>query len=280
MAVYAVGDIQGCLEELHGLLGQIDFDAGHDTLWCVGDLVNRGPDSLETLRFFHGLGERAVCVLGNHDLTLLAMAAGKSVRKEQGLHSVLEAPDADHLVNWLRHRPLLHHDARLGFSMVHAGLLPQWTLTDARRYAGELEAYLRADEWAARFDQLHGHQPTQWKDSHRGMDRLRLIANTFTRARYLDSHGGLELDCKSAVGRQAQGLRPWFEVPGRRTQGERLVFGHWSTLGYYSGEGVWGIDSGCVWGRDLTALRLDVEPVQVHHRACQEWAAVPARTNS
>ena len=271
MTVYAVGDVQGCLDELQALLEQVGFNRERDVLWCVGDLVNRGPQSLETLRFFRALGARAVCTLGNHDITLLALAAGAPVRSDHDhqLHAVLAAPDRDELIEWLRHRPVLHHDPELGYAMVHAGLPPPWTLPRALELAGELEAFLQSDAWAQEIHLLYGPKPRRWRESLAGHKRLRFLVNAFTRMRYLDAEGRLELDCKSAPGRQPDGLRPWFEAPERRARDTRIVFGHWSTLGYHAGAGVWGIDTGCVWGRGLTALRLDPAAPRAYWVPCQ-----------
>lgn len=270
MTVYAVGDVQGCLDELQALLERVGFDRGRDALWCVGDLVNRGPRSLETLRFFRGLGDRAVCTLGNHDVTLLALAAGAPVRSGHQLHAVLGAPDRDELIEWLRRRPVLHHDPELGYAMVHAGLLPPWSLRRALELAGELEAFLRSDAWARELHLLYGPKPRRWRESLAGHKRLRFLLNAFTRMRYLDAKGRLELDCKSAPGRQPDGLRPWFEAPDRRARGARIVFGHWSTLGYRAAANAWGIDTGCVWGGGLTALRLDPEAPKMFRVPCQQ----------
>ena len=270
MTVYAVGDVQGCLDELRTLLEQVGFDRGRDALWCVGDLVNRGPRSLETLRFFRDLGERAVCTLGNHDITLLALAAGAPARSDHQLHAVLDAPDRDELIEWLRHRPVLHHDPELGYAMVHAGLLPPWSLRRALELAGELEAFLRGGAWARELHLLYGPKPRRWRESLAGHKRLRFLLNAFTRMRYLDAEGRLELDCKRAPGRQPDGLRPWFEAPERRARDTRIVFGHWSTLGYHAGANVWGIDTGCVWGGGLTALRLDPAAPKMFRVPCQQ----------
>ena len=270
MTVYAVGDVQGCLDELQALLERVGFDRGRDALWCVGDLVNRGPRSLETLRFFRGLGDRAVCTLGNHDVTLLALAAGAPARSRHQLHAVLDAPDCGELIEWLRRRPVLHHDPELGYAMVHAGLLPPWSLRRARELAGELEAFLRGDAWARELPLLYGPKPRRWRESLAGRKRLRFLLNAFTRMRYLDAKGRLELDCKSAPGRQPAGLRPWFEAPDRRARDARIVFGHWSTLGYHAAANAWGIDTGCVWGGGLTALRLDPDAPKAFRVPCQQ----------
>ena len=278
MGVFAVGDIQGCLGELRAVLKRAGYDSRKDTLWCVGDLVNRGRESLETLRFIRDLGPRAVCVLGNHDITLLALAAGVPVRSRHQLQEVLDAPDRDELVDWLRARPLMHHDARLGYALVHAGVLPEWTLDQALGFAGELEGFLRGDRWAAKIHKLYGPGPGHWKDSRTGLKRLRIICNVLTRLRYLDAEGRIDLSCKLSPAKCPKGLTPWFDAPGRKTRGTRIVFGHWSTLGFYSGNNVWGIDTGCVWGRKLTVLRLDQDGAMPTQVLCQRQARV--RMNS
>ena len=278
MAVFAVGDIQGCLDELCSVLKQAGFRTRKDTLWCVGDLVNRGPKSLETLRFIRDLGSRAVCVLGNHDITLLALAAGIQVRSQHQLHEVLDAPDRDELIDWLRSRSLMHHDPKLGYAMVHAGLLPEWSLKQALGYAGELETFLRSDDWRKKIHKLYGPRPRRWRDSLTGFKRLRIITNVMTRLRYLDAEGRVDLDCKLSPVKCPRNLTPWFRAPARRTRRTRIIFGHWSTLGFYSGNNVWGIDTGCVWGRKLTVLRLDrggPVPTQI---LCQQRALI--RKNS
>ena len=278
MAVFAVGDIQGCLDEFRSVLKQAGFRARKDTLWCVGDLVNRGPRSLETLRYLRDLGPRATCVLGNHDITLLALAAGVPIHSRHQLHEILEAPDRDELIDWLRSRSLMHHDAELGYAMVHAGLLPEWSLRQALGLAGELETFLRSDGWKKKIHKLYGPRPRRWKDSHTGFKRLRIITNVLTRLRYLDAEGRVDLGCKLSPVKCPKNLTPWFRAPARRTRRKRIIFGHWSTLGFYSGNNVWGIDTGCVWGRKLTVLRLDrSEPVPTQI-LCQQRALI--RRNS
>jgi bis(5'-nucleosyl)-tetraphosphatase (symmetrical) len=268
MAVYAIGDVQGCLDPLQRLLERIDFDPAGDTLWFTGDLVNRGPASLGVLRLVRALGARAVTVLGNHDLHVLAVAAGASELKVRDTFAeVLRAPDGEELLAWLRARPLLHHDADLGYTLVHAGLLPQWDLVVAQRLAREAEAALTAD--AARFFQhMYGDLPDRWRDDLSGAARLRVIVNAFTRLRFCDAEGCMDLRAKGPPGTQAANLLPWFRVPGRRSRGLRVVFGHWSALGRYRGEGVIGLDSGCVWGRTLTAVRLDADGAAFFEAPC------------
>ncbi|AGA91940.1 symmetrical bis(5'-nucleosyl)-tetraphosphatase [Thioflavicoccus mobilis 8321] len=257
MATYAFGDIQGCYDELRRLLDRLDFDPQHDKLWFAGDLVNRGPDSLKVLRFVKSLEDRAITVLGNHDLHLLALASGRVTRRDKGdLDDVLAAPDRDELLDWLRHRPLIHHDSHKGFSLIHAGLPPQWDLAIARACAGEVEAVLRGPDCAELLAAMYGNEPRHWSPGLKGMDRLRFIVNCFTRLRYCDRDGGLMLDEKAPLGQQSPLALPWFQVPERATRNERILFGHWSTLGYRAGDNVWALDSGCLWGGHLTAIRV------------------------
>lgn len=260
MTVYAIGDLQGCLDQFQALLEKIAFDPDQDQLWLAGDLVSRGPKSLETLRYVRALGDRAICVLGNHDLNLLAVAQGKGRNHSKDrIEPVLDAPDRDELLEWLRHRPLLHYDAQLGYAMVHAGLAPQWNLEDALDRAREVEACLRGPEHGALLTHMYGSQPDRWQESLSGWERLRFSVNCFTRLRYCTADGRLELSAKDAPGSQAPGLYPWFQTPGRRSTDVAIVFGHWSTLGIHVGDNVFGMDSGCVWGGHLSALRLDGE---------------------
>ncbi len=259
MAVYAVGDVQGCHDELRAALDGVQFDPAHDRLWFVGDLVNRGPQSLEVLRFVHELGEAATVVLGNHDLHLLALAAGHGLPNDKDyLDDVLTAPDRDELIDWLRHRPLLHHEPALGFTLIHAGLPPQWTLTEAAACAQEVESVLRSDDHPAFFTEMYGNQPDRWSDGLAGMDRLRFITNCLTRLRFVTPDGRLLLKEKGPPGsaQDPQAL-PWFDHPGRASREGRIVCGHWSTLGYVARHNVWAIDTGCLWGGRLTLLRID-----------------------
>jgi len=261
MAVYAIGDVQGQLEPLEALLARIEFRKDRDVLWFTGDLVNRGEQSLEVLRFVRELGERAITVLGNHDLHLLAVAHGRAkLKRHDTLEAVLSAPDCEPLLDWLRARPLLHDDAALGYTLVHAGLLPQWDVADATRLAREVETLLRGQDCGQFLEHMYGNLPDHWNEGLRGVDRARVVVNAFTRLRYCDLEGAMDLRHKGAPGSQPVDLMPWFQVPGRRSAGQRLIFGHWSTLGLYCRDGVIGLDSGCVWGGSLSAVRLDVQP--------------------
>jgi bis(5'-nucleosyl)-tetraphosphatase (symmetrical) len=271
VALYAIGDVQGCDAELGDLLGTLRFSADRDRLWFVGDLVNRGPDSLAVLRRVRSLGDAATVTLGNHDLHLLAVAHGHAAAREgDTLDEILAAPDRAALLDWLTHRPLFHEDPELNVCMLHAGLAPQWDLSLAQRCAREFEHALRRDPGKL-FSRMYGDQPDRWDDTLEGANRLRFIANCFTRLRYIDAEGRLALRVKGAPKKsQSKELIPWFEAREARWRARgrapRIVFGHWSTLGFFDDEGVTGLDTGCVWGGALTALRLDdpnAAPVQV-----------------
>lgn len=273
MATYAIGDIQGCYRSLLELLASFDFDAERDDLWLVGDLVNRGPDSLKTLRFVRRLGERAVCVLGNHDLHLIAVAAGHArLRDGDTLDEVLQAPDRDELLDWLRQRPLLHrHDA---YAMVHAGLLPQWSVEDALAVAQEVEAVLRGPDYHALLAHMYGNDPDHWEPSLTGFARWRVIVNAMTRMRVCSVEGRMILSFVGERKDAPSDMLPWFEVPGRASRGTQVIFGHWSALGLVMQPDVVGLDTGCLWGRQLSALRLDDR--RLFQVSCAE-AQVPER---
>jgi bis(5'-nucleosyl)-tetraphosphatase (symmetrical) len=260
MATYAVGDIQGCCDEFEALLKQLRFDPARDRLWLTGDLVNRGPRSLDVLRLVKSFGSAAITVLGNHDLHLLAAALtpGEQIKPQDTLGPIFEAPDRDELLTWLRSLPMLHHDATLGYTMIHAGLPPQWDLATAQACAAELEQALRDDARCLElFTHMYGDKPNRWSDDLRGVDRLRFITNCLTRLRFCRADGKLELKFKGKVASAPAGVFPWFRVPRRGSRDLRIVCGHWSALGYHDGEGVLSIDTGCVWGEKLCAVRLD-----------------------
>lgn len=261
MATYAIGDIQGCDDELAQLLDLLEFDPAVDTLWLVGDLVNRGPKSLAAVRRIRSLGDAAVVVLGNHDLHLLATAyAGAPRKSKDTFDDVLNAPDRDELLAWLRERPLLHHDERVGYTMLHAGLPPQWDLATAQQCARELEAALRDDAACKElFSNMYGDRPNRWSDDLSGVDRLRFITNCLTRLRFCRPDGTLELKHKGTIAQAPADVLPWFRAPNRKSRGLRIVCGHWSALDYHAEDGVLSIDTGCVWGRRLCAVRLDAE---------------------
>lgn len=268
MAVFAVGDIQGCCDEFELLLQTLQFDPARDQLWLTGDLVNRGPRSLDTLRLVKSLGDAAITVLGNHDLHLLATAFNPQAKRKSKdtIDQVLNAPDRDELLHWLRHQPLLHHDPQLNHTILHAGLPPQWDLPLAIACAREVETTLRDSERAQLlFENMYGDEPDRWDDNLEGFARLRFITNCFTRLRACTDNGRLKLKAKGAPDKLEPGLYPWFRVPKRRSRDHRIVFGHWSSLGYYQGDNVLGLDTGCVWGGSLSAMRLDREatPVQI-----------------
>lgn len=259
MALYAIGDIQGCYDEFQSLLEKLAFNPAEDQLWLTGDLVNRGPKSLETLRAIRALGDAAVAVLGNHDLHMLAVAHGISRTKHRDTFSdVLKAPDRDELLDWLRCLPLLHHQH--GFYLIHAGLPPAWSGKAAASYAQEAEAVLQGPDYAEFFWHMYGNEPNQWTESLKGWDRLRYITNCLTRLRYVAPDGRADFTQKGPPDRQPKGLLPWFQLPNRLSAGDRIIFGHWSTLGFYAGDNVYCLDTGCLWGGELTALRLDGPP--------------------
>ncbi|HNR22667.1 MAG TPA: symmetrical bis(5'-nucleosyl)-tetraphosphatase [Steroidobacteraceae bacterium] len=278
MARYAIGDIQGCYDELRALLRALRFSSDRDELWFVGDLVNRGPKSLEVLRFVRDLGGNAVTVLGNHDLHLLAVAFGhgsRRLRRGDTLDAVLEASDREQLLEWLLAQPLAHHDADRGDLLVHAGLVPQWRAVDAVRLAREVGAALAADAPAV-FAGMYGNQPDTWDENLEGMARLRFIINALTRLRFCTPGGRMDLAEKAAPGDVAPPLAPWFSYGSARTRGARVICGHWSALGYSDSNGVIAIDTGCVWGGALTALSLDDPqrlPLQV---ACGAYQRIGA----
>lgn len=257
MATYAIGDVQGCYDSLLRLLDKLNFDPAQDTLWFAGDLVNRGPDSLSTLRFVKSLGDHAVTVLGNHDLHLLAIAAKHKNTHDAGLKDILNADDANELLDWLRMQPLLHHDKKLNFTMVHAGIYPEWDLKTAQQSAHELEAVLRSEGYLDFIFHMYGNLPGKWDDNLQGWERLRFICNSFTRMRYCEKDSTLNFHSHGVPGTHPENTLPWFELPSRKITDERIIFGHWSTLGKINKENIYALDTGCVWGGELTALRID-----------------------
>jgi bis(5'-nucleosyl)-tetraphosphatase (symmetrical) len=256
MPTYAIGDLQGCHTPLLRLLDTLKFDPAADRLWFVGDLVNRGPESLDVLRFIQNLGDAAICVLGNHDLHLLALAEGFGrVHKGDTLDAILAAPDRDALLAWLRHRKLAWLEGAV--LMVHAGVLPDWTLDDTLQRAAEAEAALQGPHYRDFFAQMYGNAPVAWNDDLQGVERLRVIVNAFTRLRYCSADGEMEFHHKGAPGTQPDGWLPWFAVPGRRSADATVVIGHWSTLGLINRPDLIALDTGCLWGGRLTAVRLE-----------------------
>lgn len=257
MATYAIGDIQGCYDEFRSLLDHIKFDSTKDTLWLVGDLVSRGPQSLAVLRFVKSLGKQAITVLGNHDMHLLAVWQGnRSHYRDDSLDQVLAAPDCDELLNWLRHRPLLHYSQKKNYVLIHAGLPPEWKLKTAMICAKEVEQVLQGDYFIGLMKDLYCNQPNQWDSDLTGINRWRFIINCFTRLRYCYPDGTLNFKEKGPPGSQASELMPWFDVPNRESENERIIFGHWSTLGLVARNNVWALDTGCLWGGKLSALRV------------------------
>ena len=260
MAIYAIGDIQGCYDEFQLLLERIKFDPAQDQVWLTGDLVNRGPKSLEVLRLVKSLKHSAITVLGNHDLHLLAVSLSKKVKRSKAdtFDEILAAPDCDELLYWLQQQPLLHSDQQLRWTLIHAGLPPQWTLAQSIHHAHEVETVLRnADSARELFAHMYGDDPNVWDDTLEGWPRLRFITNCLTRLRICSSEGKLKLKFKVSPIHLKDNLYPWFKVPGRRSRNERIVFGHWSALGFYHDNNVLGLDTGCVWGGTLCAVRLD-----------------------
>jgi bis(5'-nucleosyl)-tetraphosphatase (symmetrical) len=262
MAVYAIGDVQGCFTALLALLDRLQFDSTRDQLWFAGDLVNRGPQSLEVLRFVKALGDSAVTVLGNHDLHLLTVAYGqRRLKPKDTFMDVLAAPDRNDLLTWLRHRPLLHHDATFGMTLIHAGLPPQWTLIMAQAYAAEVEAVLRGPDNLLGLKNLDGPAPDQGGAASGTWERLRYSTHCLTRLRFCDADGRLNDEATGPPGSQPPPYLPWFAFPQRASADLTIVFGHWSSLGLYQAPGVYALDTGCVWGGALTALCLETREI-------------------
>lgn len=256
MPTYAIGDVQGCFAELRQLLGEFGFSPVRDRLLFVGDLVNRGPASLEVLRFVKSLGATALTVQGNHDLHLAMVAEGYGKRhKEDTLDAILEAPDRDELLAWLRAQPLLHVED--GYVIVHAGLLPQWPVEQALALAREASDALTAPHFRDFLAHMYGSEPAFWRDDLAGWDRLRVIVNAMTRMRFCTAEGVMEFRHKGPPERGPEGYLPWFEVPGRASASHTVICGHWSALGFRRQAGLLALDSGCLWGGAMTAVRLE-----------------------
>ncbi|KZT13958.1 bis(5'-nucleosyl)-tetraphosphatase (symmetrical) [Acidovorax sp. GW101-3H11] len=277
MAIYCIGDIQGCDSALGRLLDTIGFSASRDTVYLLGDLVNRGPDSAAVLRRSMRHGDAIRCLLGNHDLHLLAAAAGaRKPSRRDTLASVLDAPDREALLAWVRQQPLAraHEHAGQTLLMVHAGVLPAWSAADTLAYADEVQAVLRSPELPAFLQAMYGNTPDRWSDSLTGTDRLRVIVNALTRLRFCSADGVMDFESTESASAAPPGLMPWFDVPGRRTAGTVMAFGHWSTLGWLNRSDLLGLDTGCVWGGCLSAVRFgatlaDRELLQVHCEQAQ-----------
>lgn len=266
MAVYAIGDLQGCYDPFRHLLDEIRYDPDKDTLWLVGDLVNRGPKSLKTLRFVRSLGDSAITVLGNHDLHLLALAAGQ-VRlgnRFSTLRKILDAPDRQELIDWLRHRPLAHYDASIGTMLVHAGTHPSWSVKKTLARAAEVEEELQGKKYQHVLGKMYGNTPAAWSGDLGGVKRLRFIINCLTRMRMLTRKGRLNFSHSGPPFKARKNLVPWFNVDQPAWAGTRIVFGHWSALGLVVLPQYVALDTGCIWGRQLTAVRLDKRVARVY----------------
>lgn len=271
MAVYAIGDVQGCYKSLRKLIRITGFKSAKDQLWFCGDLVNRGPQSADVLRYIMDLGDSAVCVLGNHDLNLLAVANGcRETKAYDTLEEVLNAADSVEMLDWLRNRPFFHRADEYRACMVHAGIYPAWSIKKAETLAKEVQRVLRKGDYKSFLKKMYGNYPAYWDNTLEGWDRLRFITNTMTRMRYLDTSGALELDLKCAPGRQPPGFHPWFNVEGKRKPSWKVVFGHWSTLGLHWQNNAICLDSGCLWGGKLTAVRIDIPKPQFFSQGCKK----------
>jgi len=281
MATYAIGDVQGCLDELKALLTQIKFNSDRDQLWFCGDIVNRGPKSLETLRFIRSLENNAITVLGNHDLHLLATVYDhQKPGKKDTFDEILQASDSSELLNWLRHQNLAQHDRGKNITLIHAGIHPDWSIDKTLQLASEMEQVLRSDNHINFYKNMYGDKPFNWNDSLSGWPRYRFITNILTRLRYCDIQGKPALKEKGAPGSQAENLFPWYEIPNRKSQHDKIIFGHWSTLphaGLSSINNTYAIDSGCLWGGALTAMRIDVEPFEYTRLDCPGAQKPPAK---
>ena len=255
MSIYAVGDIQGCYHELEQMLELVQFDPGKDQLWLVGDLVNRGADSLSVLRLVKSMGDAAITVLGNHDLHLLAVAAGVAeLHHSDTLDEILAAPDRDELLTWLRQQRMLH--VQDNFVLLHAGLMPEWSVQQAQQLALEVEHALRGADYIHFLQKMYGNTPHQWNDNLKGDSRLRVITNALTRMRICNVQGEMQFKFKGEVSDVPEGYLPWFEIPQRSSAAATVVFGHWSALGLVVRPNVIALDTGCLWGGNLTAIRL------------------------
>ena len=258
MTVYAIGDIQGCYGPFRRLLDKVQFDPTVDVLWSAGDLVNRGPESLEVLRFCRSLGDRFICTLGNHDLHFLARAHGKSEAKRgDTLEPLLNARDLEKITRWLLRQKLFHYDPKLGYAMAHAGVHPHWDVTKALRRAAEVETALQGENRLEYFANMYGNTPSKWSGKLEGYDRLRAITNYFTRMRFCRPNGRLDLKTKTGSATAPTGYFPWFELADRKMKDVPLVFGHWASLkGETSNDNVFALDTGCIWGGKLTLMNL------------------------
>lgn len=270
MAIYAVGDIQGCYEALVKLLDKVNFDPTKDTLWCVGDLVNRGPDSLKTLQFLYSIRDSLVTVLGNHDLHLIACYYNQArLKKHDTLKEIIEAEDGEQLINWLRQQPLVHYDQEQRTTMVHAGIPPLWTLEYALARATEVETVLKDDQLITHFlDNMYSSDPVNWSDLLVGDERLRVITNYLTRMRFCKLDGTIEFASKEGLDSAPKDFMPWFDIPHRKMAHQTILFGHWAALeGQCDAPNVYALDTGYVWGGCLTMI--NVETKKMHRLACK-----------
>jgi len=274
--IWMIGDVQGCGTPLDALLRHPEIDQPGSRFWFAGDLVNRGPQSLASLRRIKALGDRAISILGNHDLHLLAVSAGiRAPSKNDTIQEILDAPDAQELIDWLRNRPLAHFEA--GHLMIHAGVLHKWTAQKTLALATEVETVLRGKNWQKGLQKMYGNEPVQWRDDLTGSKRIRIIINALTRMRMCTIKGEIDLNSKASPRTQRNStLMPWFDVPGRATRDVTVVFGHWSTLGLMVRPDTICLDTGCVWGGQLTAMRLqDRRIIQIPCLQCQNPADFP-----
>lgn len=258
MSHYAVGDIQGCYQELTKVLEQVAFKPSQDYLWVVGDIVNRGPNSLAALEYLYNHRHCVYCVLGNHDLHLLAIYYGvRKAKRSDTFDEILAAPQCDQWMQWLTTLPLCHYDKQQNYAMVHAGIAPQWTLEQALQLSTEVETVLQSNQIKEFLSHMYGDTPSQWNDKLQGLDRLRCITNHFTRMRIISNDGELELSYKGDLNNIPKGCHAWFDSPQRNMQTQRILFGHWASLGgYTNNKTLYGLDTGCVWGGDLTLMNL------------------------
>ena len=258
MTTYAVGDIQGCYSSLQALLQEVNFSPSRDTLWAAGDVINRGPESLKTLRYLYKLGTSFKMVLGNHDLHFLAVASGQqSAKRKDTLDEVYDAKDVQTLVRWLQQQPLIHRDKELGYTMVHAGIPPQWSVKEALAYAEEVHKVLRGKHASDFFAAMYGNEPEIWSDNLKGTTRLRVITNYLTRMRFCNSEGRLELTTKTEADSAPQGYAPWFTYKHHKAKDKKILFGHWAALMGETGvDNFIALDTGCVWGGELTLFDL------------------------
>lgn len=281
MAVYVIGDVQGCYKELKKLLKAINFKENRDQLWFVGDLVNRGPDSLKTLRFVRSLGDNAITVLGNHDLHLLAVHyIGVELKSSDTIQPLLDAEDCVELMEWLRFKPLMHFDPDLNFALVHAGIYPGWSISIARQRAAEVENALQGAGITDFLTQMYGNEPVSWSDELEGMLRLRFITNVFTRMRYLKENKKLDLTTKGAPDKlKSSSVKPWFEFKQSAIKHNRVAFGHWSTLPTNQYGSCFAMDSGCLWGGRITALRIDKKMPHWFSLSCEKNARIGRKSS-